>query len=488
VAAYAAGFSALSALRHRAFETGRFDLGNMVQAVWATAHGRPLEVTSLEGEQFVRLGAHFDPILVAFAPLWHLWPSPDLLTTAQAALVALGAVPLFRFARRRLWSEGAALGFALAYLLSPALQWMTLSEFHPVALATPLLLFALDALDEGRWGSLAVFALLALLTKEHVGLALAGLGVWHLAAGLPARRRPAAPTRRRLCFRTQALPGLLLVAAGLAAAGLAAGVVVPHFAPESSPGFGWRYDAVGGSPGGVLRTLVTDPGTIAAEALDGRGIAFLLRLVLPLAALPLAAPLLLVPALPELALNLLSSTPTQQSIRFHYAAVTLPFLAAAAVAGAARLARGSVRRGERLALLAVATSFVSTVALGPLPVWAGVPGGETLGAGRYSPGPQERAAARAVALVPDGVVVSATNSLGAHLSARERILSFPRLDDATWVAVDTTRLSVGDRLGEEPAFDVALAGLVSDPVWEVVFAERGVLVFRRGSSGAAGTP
>ena len=26
-------------LRHLAFDTGRFDLGNMVQAVWATAHG-----------------------------------------------------------------------------------------------------------------------------------------------------------------------------------------------------------------------------------------------------------------------------------------------------------------------------------------------------------------------------------------------------------------------------------------------------------------
>jgi uncharacterized membrane protein len=34
IAAYAAGFSALSVLRHRALQTGRFDLGNMVQAVW----------------------------------------------------------------------------------------------------------------------------------------------------------------------------------------------------------------------------------------------------------------------------------------------------------------------------------------------------------------------------------------------------------------------------------------------------------------------
>ena len=44
---------------------------------------------------------------------------------------------------------------------------------------------------------------------------------------------------------------------------------------------------------------------------------------------------------------------------------------------------------------------------------------------------------------PEGLV-SATNSLGAHLSARRRILSFPRLDDATWVAVDESNSSYLD--------------------------------------------
>ena len=82
--AFAAGFSALSVLRHDSFETGRFDLGNMVQAVWATAHGHPLRVTNLQGEQVSRLSAHVDPILAAFAPLWWIWPSPSLLLTAQA--------------------------------------------------------------------------------------------------------------------------------------------------------------------------------------------------------------------------------------------------------------------------------------------------------------------------------------------------------------------------------------------------------------------
>src|SRR6476659_1182883 len=117
IATYATGFSALSILRHRAFSTGRFDLGNMVQAVWSTAHGHPLQITGLRGDQISRLGAHFDPILAAFAPLWLVWPSPDMLLVVQAAAVALGALPVYWLADKDLGSNRAALGFALAYLL-----------------------------------------------------------------------------------------------------------------------------------------------------------------------------------------------------------------------------------------------------------------------------------------------------------------------------------------------------------------------------------
>ena len=94
-------------LRHRAFETGRFDLGNMVQAVWFTAHGHPLRVTNLRGEQVLRLGAHLDPVLMLFAPLWWIWPSPDLLLVAQSTALALGALPVYWLARKHLGSRRA---------------------------------------------------------------------------------------------------------------------------------------------------------------------------------------------------------------------------------------------------------------------------------------------------------------------------------------------------------------------------------------------
>jgi uncharacterized membrane protein len=453
ICAYAAGFGALSVLRHHAHETGRFDLGNMVQAVWSTAHGDPLGITTLQGTQTVRLAAHVDPILAAFAPLWWLWPSPSMLLVVQAAAIALGAVPVFRLARKHLDSDRAALGFALAYLLYPATQWLTLTEFHPVALACPLLLFAFWYLDEDRLLTFAALALLAAATKEEVPLVVAGLGVWYAIA----RRRP--------------LVGAAIAALGVAWSAIAIGVVIPHFNDGSEPGFYGRYDEVGGSAAGILETTFTEPWTLFRVAFDARGLGYLAALLLPLALLPLLAPLVLVAAAPELALNLLSATRTQTSIHFHYTAALTPVLFAAAVLGAKRVRRDV---GGTLVVFALAANFV----LGAVPVWSSFPGGQDLHASSFSVDGHDRVIERALDVVPGDAVVSASNSLGAHLSERERILSFPRLDDAEWVAADERSPGYADRFAPLP-YANALSRLRRDDNWRLVFEEDGVLVFRR---------
>jgi uncharacterized membrane protein len=460
VSAFATGFGALAVLRHRSFETGRFDLGNMTQAVWSTAHGDTLAVTNLAGEQTTRLASHFDPILVLFTPLWLVWPSPEALLVAQAVAIALGALPVFWLARKHLESERAGLGFALAYLLFPATQWVALSEFHAVALACPLLLFAFWYLDEDRLVLFAICAALACTTKEEIPLAVAGLGVWY---ALARRRRVA---------------GITIALAGAAVAALALGVVA-HFNDGDGP-FAGRYEEVGGSPTGILKTLVTDPLTILRAVFDREGFAYLLALLVPLAFLPLAVPLALLPALPDLALNLLSSTDTQTSIHFHYVAPLVPALFAAAIFGAARLTRPVVKP---LVVLVLASNFV----LGAIPLWGAVPGGEDLQADAALISDHDRTAARALRLIPDDAVVSASNSLGAHLSARRRLLSFPIRADATWITVDERSPGYLDRFAPGP-YAIAIARLRRDPHWQVVFEEDGVLVFRRESSAAAGTP
>jgi len=456
VAAYAAGFAALSVLRHEAFFTGRFDLGNMVQAVWSTAHGHPLRMTGLHGDQISRLGAHIDPILVLFTPLWWIWPSPNMLLVSQAVAVALGAVPVFWLARKHLGSPRAGLGFAIAYLLYPATGWLTLNEFHPVALATPLLLLAFWYLDEDRLLPFALCALAAAACKEEIALVVAGFGIWYAIA------------------QGRWVAGAAIAAVGVLWAGVAIAVVIPHYHAGAESDFYGRYSEVGGSAGGIVKTALTHPLRIAEAAFSSRDLHFLLELVAPLAALCLLAPLVLVAALPELAINLLSATKTQTSIHFHYTAGLIPPLVIAAIFGAKRFPK----RVVPVAALVVLTALIGNYRLGPIPGWRHVPGGEQFQATAARVTKHDRIAERALKLIPARAVVSATNTLGAHLSARRRFLSFPFLEEASWVAADETQPGYADRYAPVPTA-VQLAALRRNPEWRLVFEEDGVLVFRR---------
>jgi uncharacterized membrane protein len=463
IGAYTVGFGALSILRYRAYNTGRFDLGNMAQAVWATAHGHPLAITNLQGNQASRLGSHVDPILAAFAPLWWIWPSPNMLVVVQALAIALGALPVFWLARKHLGSERAALGFSLAYLLYPAVQWLTLNEFHPVALACPLLLYAFWYLDEDRLLAFAIFAVLAALTKEEIPLVIAGMGLWY------------AVSRRRWAI------GGVVAVAGIVLTAISVEIVMPHFNEGASSSFYGRYGSLGNSPGEILKTAVLHPVRVLDTVFDHSGAHYLMELFLPLLLLAIAAPLVLVAALPELGLNLLSSTSTQSSIHHHYTAGLIAPLFAATILGAGRLTRQRTSLRLPLAMAAVVTMLVANYVLGAAPVWRKLPGGQQYEAYASHVSTHDRITDEALRLIPGDAVVSATNSLGSHLSARRRFLSFPSVEGADWVAADETQPGYADRW-DPLATATDLAALRRNSDWRLVFSEDGVLVFKRKAS------
>ena len=460
VGAFAFGMSWLAVLQQRAFETGRFDVGNLTQVVWSTANGRFLEITDVNGDQISRLGAHFDPIVVLLVPLWWIWPSPELLLVVQAVAVALGAVPVYLLARKHLGSDRAGLVFGVVYLLYPPTQWLVVDDFHPVAFATPLLLGAIWFLDEERLVPFAVCAVAACATKEQIGLVVAMLGLWYAIAH----------GRKRV--------GALIFAGGAAVAVVATAVVVPAFAPGSGSPFEGRYAGVGGSPAGIVRGAFEHPLRLLEALTEHRDLTYLLDLLVPLGGLSLLSPLLAASALPEIAVNLLSDTPTQTSIHFHYTAGAIPGLVAAAVLGARLVTRRWPGASTALATALVLLVLGAGVVLGPLPIWAHVPFGSTLATDDHVVTAHDRAAARLLRLIPPDAPVSATNTLGAHLSERQRIFNFPVLREATWVAIDLTRPSYRDNApGKQfaPAYD----RLLRSGDWVVVRREDGIVVLRR---------
>ena len=150
-------------------------------------------------------------------------------------------------------------------------------------------------------------------------------------------------------------------------------------------------------------------------------LSYLGALLIPLAFLSLAAPLLAAGALPEVLINVLADWFPQYSIQFQYVAVIVPFLVAAAILGLARLRRA--RRPAAMARLlshdgAVAVVWVGVVLVAgavqsPMPWTNDIPAiGSDQRVEQYHVGHHARVLERAVAMIPDDVPVSAANLLG----------------------------------------------------------------------------
>jgi uncharacterized membrane protein len=472
---FAVIYALLSWLKYRAYMDARYDLGNMVQAVFNTAHGHFLEITSgdLKPRQMSRLGSHVDPILALFALPWLVWPSPVMLLVAQSAIVATGAWPAYRLGTRVTRDPSAGALLAGAYLLYPALGFLVLNEFHPVALATPLLLWAFLYMDEDRWVRAAVFLVLAAACKETVPLVIAFMGAY-------------------FAVRKRSLWPLVVTVLGLAWFAVAVWVVIPHFNGDQST-FIARYGDYGDGAGAVAKSALLHPGQTLADLTSASNLDYWLRLLWPFGFVSVLSPLTALIALPEYALNALSSISFQRRIEFHYTALEIPFLYAAAVLGVARLWRWlgggfrkaeSLMKGERvqrstLALLVLLCALAGNYFLGPLPF--SLPGAAYAG-GDYAKTSHDVALDEAVALIPKDAVISANNNVGAQLAARHVAYIFPYFATADWVVVDTRHPFFYDKENEK-MHSLALGRLVTDPDFQSVYARDGVYVFKRVGAG-----
>lgn len=447
IIAYGLFFSAVSLREHAAYQTTAFDLGNMDQAAWGSLFGRPLAYTNWDTEG-TRLGNHVDPILILLSPFYLLHNGAGTLLVLQSFALALGALPIYALARRafrsalgrqreRSWrvAELPALVFAAVYLLFPALQAANLFDFHPTTLEAPLIAFALYFVESRRHRALFVTALLIMACKEDATLAVVALGLYTVLRGMWHRRRdPSVPTRPAM------LAGLALMVTGIVWFVVAVQVIIPHFnLGGKSPHLG-GYRELGRGPADILRTLLTDPAKVMAVVLIPPKLIYLRDLFTPILFTSLLAPLALVPALPTLALNLLShNVPIYTLEKFHYAAPLAPTVVVSGAYGTATLLRQL--RNRLPALPADRAAYgVSLVILAATLVYQRGHGFTPLGPRFNWPEitPRARLADEFVRLIPPGVPVSAQSRLNPHLSNRRLIYLFPKIADAEYVLFDVT--------------------------------------------------
>jgi uncharacterized membrane protein len=447
-AAYAALFVFAAVLHYVVFKTAQVDLGHMVQAVWNTMHGHFLESTTLSGHQRSRFSAHVDPFLLVFVPFLWIWSNPLVLPILQALAVASGALPVFWLARKHLDSSRAGAHFAFAYLLYPATQFNTFtitSSFHSVAMAVPLVLYAVWFLDEDRLVAFSAVALLAFTTKEEIPLAVGCLGIWYAVR------------------KGKHLFGLGVFAVGFAVTLFDFLWVIPHYAPHGVDLFAGRYTAVGGTPTGIAHKLVTHPGALVHAVATGHKAVYLALLLAPFLGFWLLEPLLLLGAVPDLAINLLSSKADQTSLQFHWTAGIIPFVVAASIFGVARFKTQTVRLS-----LWVMAGAASIAIYSPIYFLKG----DVLALGS----PLVSAKADALSLIPRDAAVSSSTQLGGHLSERRYIYTFPRIRQSRWIVVDINDPTYGDAKGYKRLVREYEADAKA---WRIVYSSHGVTVLHK---------
>src|SRR5438874_8674236 len=320
---YAAEISYQTLLRYDTFKATAFDLGNMDQVLWNTIHGRLFQFTNQGADYYgppTRLAVHFEPIILPLSLLYLFHADPRILLVFQTLVLVSGALPVFLLTRKYLpqWPILAAL-MAVAYLLSPALLGLNIFDFHPISLATPLLLYAMLALDYKRYGWFILACILAAMCKEDVPLTIAVLGlflVWKYK--LP-----------RLGI-TLTIGGLLWAFIGFS--------IISHFYPGAQHNnFWYRYQALGSSPGEAIVNLIIHPWLFFTTFVTLNRLYYLASLFRSTGFLSLLAPEWLLLALPGLAVNLLSTDSLSYSGVYHYNASIIPFVMLSAIHGTRRL-------------------------------------------------------------------------------------------------------------------------------------------------------
>jgi uncharacterized membrane protein/uncharacterized membrane protein YbhN (UPF0104 family) len=407
-------FSYVSMLRYDNFYTGRFDLGNMSQTVWNTTQGRIFQLTNPDGTEIVsRLAFHSDYFLLLMTPFYMLWSDPRVLLLTQAILVAIGAIFVYLLAQHILKNKTIATILALLYLLNPALERAVLYDFHAVVPATTCILAAFYFMIQKRYGWFIVFSLLAAITKEQVWFLIGLFGMY-----------VAIFQKKYLFGGIVAVVSLLLFYLHIWHFIPAAGKDTVHFAVS-------YYSEDSTSPSDILKSILFDPARSLQIATDGDRLNYYKQLLGPLGFLPLAAPLFLIFATPDLVINIFSQKSELYTIYYQYTAVITPFLFIATIYGIQNLRKFIPQIPLSLiSIYLVGVGLYSAYLFGPLP------GASDANIAVFTrPQQNKEAIKRELRRIPQAARVASTNNLGPQLSHREYLYTLPLgIDEAEYIA------------------------------------------------------
>ncbi len=470
--AYALLFGWLSIQEYEAFQMHALDMGNMGQAAWNTVHGHPFYFTNMRlayaieaWKTTTRLSFHVEALFPVISLVYLIYPHPESLLVLQTVALAAGAFAVYFLARDVLRSPRLGLVFVLAYLLSPTLEALNLYEFHPVALATPLLLFGFWFAWRRRYLPFFLCCLAAMGTKEEIGLVVAMFGLY-------------------IAFMQREWKiGLGTAAIGVFWSLFAVFVIEKHFRQPGSLSYvHTRYGYVGHGIHGAVDTVLHHPGRVTAVVFTWPKLGYLQRLFAPVGFVCLLAPLALLLGLPTFAINLLSQDMHMVSGLGDNSAELVSVVMIAGILGTRHALDLLDRRLPSRLTLGMATLYVLGMALWNQHLNGYTPAGAFYQVPRI--GHHQHIEARFVDMVPPHIPVSTQDVLDPHLSSRHYLYLFedtgtipPPVPAAHYILLDASGPTYP--LPSYQLHDRAESRLAAN--WGVAAADDGLILLRQGA-------
>lgn len=395
-------FTSYTVMRHDAYISGRFDLGNMSQTVWNTTKGNFFMLTNPDGtERISRLADHSDILLVLFAPLYLIWSDPRMLLMIQSLALACGGIVVYFLGKEIIKNEKLSLALSISFYLNFWIHEQNIFDFHAVSIGTVLLLTTFLFLLKRRYFWFGFFLLLSVMTKENVFLVASIFGLYLLFRQkkiMSGIILTIVPTLIFFYLTSKAIPD-------------ARGNI--HFALS-------YYSYLGGSTQGIVKNLIINPQIIFKHLFSWPTIAYLHEIFTPTGYLALINPIYLVFALPDMAISLLSSNQNLRSYQYHYGAIIMPFVYISTMYGIITLKRKLKYQHIDKAIFyyILFTAFLTAYFYSPIP---GMKDAD------YRPYTTQntKEISEYLSLIPKNASVSASNNIGAHLSHRENIYVIP---------------------------------------------------------------
>jgi uncharacterized membrane protein len=438
--------------------TASYDQGIFLQVLWNGLRGHPFESTlssqlsssvihdgQLPAVGYHRLGQHFTPALMLWAPLVAIL-GPLALPFVQVGLMSGAGLVLHRLASLTLGDPRLAAFLACSFYAANAVIGPTWGNFTDLC-QLPIAVFLLMLGLRQRWGWLtAVMALLIPLIREDTGVVLVGVAVWLLLRH---------PSRWPVATLMGLYGGGWVV--------LVTTVLMPMFSEDTSRRF--MVENFGHFIGGrnqagsleVLSSALRQPWILLKELVSppGQTLRYLLAQTLPLLFLPLLSlDCWMLMGLPLMGLLLAQGKPSPLSVNVRYALLVVPGLFAGAVLWWERhLYLFRSRRMRSLWIGAMVLSILFTLISNPHRSLSALipdsmdPWIHSSPAERWRQGMTARRLLRAI---PPSASVSASTHLVPLLARREVLVRFPgsvsyldrdqRQRDVDWIAIDVDGL------------------------------------------------